>query len=47
MGDIFDTVDKSIELNNFNGDILSDLIEEYWLEYKYTKDGKAEFDNPK
>ena len=29
------------------GDILSDTIEKYWLDYKYTKYGKAELDKPK
>lgn len=32
---------KSIELDNFNSDILSDTIEEYQIEYEDTRDGKA------
>ena len=38
---------KSIYLNNFDGDILSDINEESLLDYKDTKDGKAELNKPK
>ena len=39
--------DKSIELKHFNGDIMSDTIEESRLDYKDTKYRKAELYNSK
>ena len=39
--------DKYIELKHFNGDIMSDTIEESRLDYKDTKYRKAELYNSK
>ena len=33
--------------NNFDGDILSDKTKESWLNYKDTKDLKADINKPK
>ena len=38
---------KGIDLNNFNGDIMSDTIGESRIDYEDTKYGKAELNNPK
>ena len=32
---------KNIYLNNFKSNVLSNVIEEYQLNFKYTRDGKG------
>ena len=39
--------EKSTQLNNFNGSILSNAIEESQFNYKDIRYGKAELKNPK
>ena len=38
---------KIIDLNNFKTDILADAIEESWLDFEDTRDGKGELRKPK
>ena len=38
---------KSIDINNFKTDIISDDIEESWLNFEYTRDVKGELSKTK
>ena len=45
MGDIYDATGGNIDLNHIKSDILSDVIEEYRLDFEDTRYGKGDLSN--